>query len=93
MEIRSTSACQSWASASSDSSLTHWPYHCRPCVLMPRSCTGAPLPHKVLPHTESLPFTATGVGSGAAGGAASATAPTATSIAARAAVRRSSAIS
>ena len=62
MEIRSTSAFQSLASASSEAALKHWRYHCRPWVLMPRSWIGLLYwLHSLMPQTCSWPLIATGV--------------------------------
>src|SRR5688500_16512035 len=62
IDSRRWSACQSPARASSEALLTHCGYHCRPCVLMPRSWIGWPYRLQSLtPQTRSWPLIATGV--------------------------------
>src|SRR3954471_1206417 len=62
IDTRRTSAFQSRASASSDLALTHCEYHCRPCVLMPRSWIGWSFwLHRCTPQTCSWPLVPTGV--------------------------------
>src|SRR5262245_53723972 len=62
IEIRTLSAPQSFASASSEALLTQLAYHCRPCVLIPRNWIGRLYwLHRCTPQTWSWPLTATGV--------------------------------
>src|SRR5690348_3525539 len=67
IEMRRTSAFQSFASASRDAVFAHWEYHWMPWVLMPRNWTCWPAwLHSFTPQTFSWPLTAAGEPGGSA---------------------------
>ncbi len=66
--VRMKSPPQSSTSASHEAGLMHWAYHCRPCVLMPRSWMGLLYwLHNCTPHTRSRPLTSCGLVPGVPG--------------------------